>query len=163
MTIVELMITSALLILVVLTALSAFDTVSGSQAYQADRTKNLDDMRNVLNRMTRELRQASSITEASSTATSVTFTSAINGTATQINYTASGTTLSKTIGAGTAFTVLHNLASTSLFTYVSASSVTGVQWVEINLQVTPARHPTTTLVLDSEVNLRNRTAVLTGS
>ena len=156
------MITSALLILVVLTALSAFDTVSGSQAFQADRTKNLDDMRNVLNRMTRELRQASTVNEAASTASSITFTTAINGTATQIVYTATGTTLTKQIGSGAAFAALKNLANTSVFTLQSASTVTGVQWVEINLQVTPARYPTTTLVLDSEVNLRNRTAALTG-
>ncbi len=162
MTIVELMITSALLILVLLSVLSAFDTVSGAQAFQADRTKNLDDMRNVLNRMTRELRQASTVNEAASTTTSITFTTAINGTPTQVVYSATGTTLTKQIGSGSAFIALKNLATTSIFAYVTGGTSTGVQWVDINLQVTPARHPATTLVLDSEVNLRNRTAALTG-
>ena len=58
-------------------------------------------------------------------------------------------------------TVLTGLASTSLFTYVTAPPVPGAQWVQINLQVRPKRSPETILVLDSEVNLRNRTGALT--
>ncbi len=158
---VEVSITSVLLMVILLAVFSQLDSISGAQAYQADRTKNLDDMRGVLNQMTKELRQASTVSESVSTATTITFSTAVNGTSTQMTYTATGTTLTKQAGAGTAFTLLKNLASTSLFTYTSANS--GVQWVEINLQVTPARSPATTLVLDSEINLRNRTSTLTGA
>ena len=163
MTIIELMISSVLLLIVLVAVLSTFESVSNAQAFQADRTQNLDEMRGVLNRMTKDLRQATTVDETASTATTITFSTAINGVSTQIVYTASGTTLTRKIGSGTAFTVLKHLASTSIFTYVSADSVTGIQWVGMNLQVTPARLPNTTLVLDSEVNLRNRTAALEGS
>ena len=64
------------------------------------------------------------------------------------------------------FTVLPHLDSGStatLFTRTRATLVTGVQWVEIDLNVNPARRPTTTLELQSQVNLRNRTSSLTGA
>jgi hypothetical protein len=148
---------------VLLAVFDSLDTISKSQAYQADRTQNLDDMRGVLNRMTKDLRQATSVDESVSTASTITFTTYIDGVSTPIVYTASGTNLTRKVGTNAPFTVLKNLASTDVFTYVAATDVTGVQWVEIELQVHPARSPDTTLVLDSEVNLRNRTAALTGS
>jgi Tfp pilus assembly protein PilW len=161
-TIVEMMITSALLIIVVISVLSALDSVSSTQAFQADRTNAIDDMRNVLNKMTHDLRQATAITDCGSNSATISFSTYINGTTTAIVYTASGTTLSRTQGSGTAFTVLKNLASTQVFTCSSATDVTGVQWVTIDLKVTPKKLPTTTLELSSEVNLRNRTAILAG-
>ena len=162
-TIVELMITCALLLIVLMATFSALDAVSTSQAFQSDRTQTLDDMRGVLNRMTKDLRQATSVTDCTGTPNTITYSTAINGTATTIIYTATGTNLTRKVGSATAFTVLKSLASTSIFTCVSASDVTGVQWVEISLSVSPARRPNTTLVLDSEVNLRNRTSSLTGA
>ena len=157
------MISSAILLIVLVAILSTFESVSTAQAYQADRIQNLDQMRGVLNRMTKDLRQATAVDETVSTATTITFTTPINGVSTQIVYAASGTTLTRKVGSATAFPVLKNLASTSVFTYVTADYVTGIQWVGMNLQVTPARTPDTTLVLDSEVNLRNRTSALEGS
>jgi len=161
-TIVEMMITSALLILVVISVLSALENVSSAQAFQADRTNAIDDMRNVLNRMTRDLRQATAINDCGTDSATISYTTAINGTSTAVIYTASGTSLSRTEGGGTAFTVLQNLASTQVFTCTSATDVTGVQWVNIDLNVTPRKLPSTTLELQSEVNLRNRTAILAG-
>ena len=172
MTIIELVITSALLLVVLLTVFNALDSVSGVQAYQADRTKNLDDMRNVIDKMTKEIRQATAVEEITDpnattvASSSLTYTTAINDTATSITYAVSGTSLTRKVGTNSAFTVLANLdpASTAtLFTRTRATDVTGVQWVEIDLSVNPARRPTTTLELKSEVNLRNRTASLTGA
>lgn len=171
MTIIELMITSALLLIVLLTVFNALDSVSRAQAYQADRTQVLDDMRGVMNKMTKELRQATAVEEITDpTATSVissslTYTTSINGAATAVVYTASGTTLTRKVGAAAAFAVLQHLAPTgiNIFTRTRATTVTGVQWVEIDLVVNPARRPATTLELQSEVNLRNRTSSLTGA
>ncbi len=171
MTIVELMITSALLLVVLLAAFNALDTVSGAQAFQTDRSQVLDDMRTVMNKMTRELRQATAVQDIPNPATlslttsTITYTTSINNTATAVVYTASGTTLTRKVGTAAAFTVLKNLdpASLNIFTLRRATSVTGVQWVEIDLLVNPARRPTTTLELQSEINLRNRTSILTGT
>lgn len=162
-TIVELLIASSILLIVLLATFSSFESVSTSAAYQADRTKVLGDMRGTLNRLTRDLRQASAIDEAASTASTITYTTPINGVHTEIVYTASGTTLTRKVGTASPFTVLTGLATTSVFSYVSADASTGVQWVEMNIRVIPARLPSTVLVLDSEVNLRNRTTDLTGT
>ncbi|MBK5289685.1 MAG: hypothetical protein JJE46_14580, partial [Acidimicrobiia bacterium] len=86
----------------------------------------------------------------------------INGANVPIVYTATGTNLTKTV-SGSTVTLLKNLATTSIFTYVKADAETGIQWVSVNLQVNPARRPDTTLVLDSEINLRNRTSAETAS
>ena len=171
MTIVELMITSALLLVVLITVFNALDSVSASQAFQSDRSQVLGDMRNVMNKMTRELRQATAVqdipvaTQLILTTSSITYTTSINNTATAVVYTASGTALTRKVGTAAAFTVLKNLdpASLNIFTLRRATSVTGVQWVEIDLVVNPARRPATTLVLQSEINLRNRTSILTGA
>lgn len=161
-TIVEMVITSALLLLVIVSVLGAFEQISTSQAFQADRTAAIDDMRNVLNKMTRDLRQATDITDCGTDSSSVSFTTYVNGTPTPVAYSMSGTNLQRTEGTGSAFTVLKNMASDQIFTCKSATDVTGVQWVDIDLQVTPRKLPTTTLELTSEVNLRNRTASLSG-
>jgi hypothetical protein len=151
-----------LLILVVVSVLSALDNVSSAQAFQADRTIAIDEMRNVLNRLTHDLRQATAITDCGTNSATVSFTTYINGTSTSVLYTATGSTLKRTEGSGSAFTVLNNLASTHVFTCTSATDVTGVQWVAIDLLVTPRKLPSTTLELTSEVNLRNRTDSLSG-
>lgn len=161
-TIVEMVITSALLIIVILTVLGAFDQVSKSQAFQADRTQSLDDMRNALNKMTHELRQATAITDCGTDASSVTFTTYVNGTPTAVTYAVSGTTLTRKVGTATAFTFLKYVADPKVFSCRSATSVTGVQWVDIDLNVTPRKMPTTNLELTTTVNLRNRTANLAG-
>jgi len=171
------LITSALLMVVLLAAFDSFDTVSKSQAFQADRTQNLDDMRTALNVMTREIRQATSVTQPASTPSgTLTYVTYVNGVSTTIVYAATGTydasgnctavascNLTRQVGAGTAFTVLKRLTSNQIFTATSATDVTGIQWVEIDLSVNPIKSPNTVLTLQSKVNLRNRTAALTGT
>jgi Tfp pilus assembly protein PilW len=171
-TIVEVAITSALLMVVLVAVFNSFDTVSRSQAFQADRSVMINDMRNVLNKMTRELRQATNVTEPASTPSStLTYVTYINGTSTTVTYTVTGTcapgspncTLTRQVGTGTAYTVLKRLTSSAVFTPTSATDVTGIQWVEIQLSASPVKSPDTTLTLQSKVNLRNRTATLTGT
>ena len=61
------------------------------------------------------------------------------------------------VNGGTATPVQDQLASTDLFAYENAPPMPGAQWVKIELRVHPKRSPDTMLVLDSEVNLSNRT------
>jgi hypothetical protein len=140
---------------------SALDGVVKSEAYSSDRTASLDNMRVTLNVMTRELRQASNVNEVTSTPSRIEFDTYGTSGPRHVVYQATGTVLTRTIGGGSPVTVLSGLASTSIFTYVTAPPVPGAQWVRINLQVRPKRSPETVLVLDSEVNLRNRTGALT--
>lgn len=140
---------------------SVLDGVVKSEAYTSDRTASLDSMRVTLNVMTRELRQASSVNEVTSTPSRVEFDTYGATGPRHVVYEATGTVLTRTIDRGSAVKVLGALASTSIFTYVTAPPVPGAQWVRINLQVRPKKSPETILVLDSEVNLRNRTGALT--
>jgi type II secretory pathway component PulJ len=160
-TIVELAITCALLMVVLGVLFNTIDGVIRSEAYTADRTAALDNMRITLNRMTRELRQASSVAETASTASRIEFDTYGTSGPRHVVYEATGTSLTRSLNGGSAVTVLTGVASTNLFTYVNAPPVPGAQWVRINLQVRPKRSPETILVLDSEVNLRNRTGALT--
>jgi hypothetical protein len=137
-------------------------SVTASEAFHENRTQTLDTMRLTINRMTRELRQATEVDAASTSARLVfkgyvgPFASGTTPTTTTVVYVASGTTLTRQVGSGTPVVVQRDLASTSIFTYVDAPPVPGAQWVKLLLQVKPRRAPDTTLVLDSEVNLRNR-------
>lgn len=159
-TIIELAITCSLLLIVLGVIFGALDNVMNVQAYDSERTNSLDAMRLTLNTMTRELRQATSIDETASTASHVDFESYGRTGARRVVYNASGTVLTRQVNGGPAVTVLTGLASTNLFTYVTAPPVPGAQWVQINVQVRPKHSPNTVLVLDSEVNLRNRTGAL---
>lgn len=147
--------------LVVGVILSSLQEVMQAEAYTADRTASLDSMRLTLNRMTRELRQASSVDETTSTPSRIEFdTYGPEGTR-HVVYDLTGTTLTRAVNSGTPVTSLTGIASASIFTYVTAPPVPGAQWVRINLAVRPKRTPDTILILDSEVNLRNRTGALT--
>jgi hypothetical protein len=139
---------------------AALDEVMRSEAYSSDRTIALDDMRLTLNQMTRELRQASAVNEPASTTSRIEFDSYGGGTQRHVVYEVTGTNLTRAVNGGSAVTVLRRLVSPDIFAYVDAPPVPGAQWVRINLQVHPRRTPDTVLVLDSEVNLRNRTGAL---
>ena len=159
-TLVELIITSALLLVVLAIVLDTFVSMVHSEAYTSDRMASLDGMRVTLNKMTRELRQSASVTDASSTASHLEMDTYVHGSPVHVVYNASGGSLTRTVGSTAGAVVLKNLASTNLFTYVEAPPVVGAQWVQILLQVRPKRAPDTVLVLDSEVNLRNRSEPL---
>ena len=122
--------------------------------------------------MTKELRQATSVTQPASTPSStLTYVTYVNGTPTTVTYTVTGTCSPARRRARSParsapappYTVLKRLTSANVFTPTSATDVTGIQWVEIDLSVTPLKSPNTTLTLQSKVNLRNRTAALTGT
>ena len=159
----ELIIYTALLLLVIGAALSSLESVTKAQAFQMNRSQTLASMRGALNRMTKELRQASSVDTAVSNATTMTFSTYVGSVSHTVTYRASGTVLTRALDAGTATPLLTGLSSTSIFTTVAGGSTADVQWVAIRLSVTASKGISTQLVLDSEVNLRNRTAALGGS
>ena len=160
---IELLIYSALLMVVMGASLSSLESVTGAQAFQMNRSESLAAMRVALNRMTAELRQASSIDTALSGPSTLTFSTYVRGTKRTVTYRATGTVLTRAFDGGAAVPALQNLALTNVFTTVTATTAAGVQWVAINLQVRASKGAGTVLVLDSEVNLRNRTAALSGS
>ena len=160
---IELLIYSALLMVVMGASLSSLEGVTNAQAFQMNRSQSLAAMRVTLNRMTAELRQASSVDSALSGPSTLTFNTYIRGAKRTMTYRATGTVLTRAFDGGADVPVLQDLASTNVFTTVAATTAGGVQWVAISLRVHASKGAGTELVLDSEVNLRNRTASLSSS
>jgi type II secretory pathway pseudopilin PulG len=81
----------------------------------------LGDGQIALQRMTKDLRQASSIDEATSTATRVDFTTYIDGVEHDVSWVVQGSSapyrLVRSVDGGTAVPMFQNLASSSVFTY----------------------------------------------
>ena len=157
---IELIIFTALVMIVMVAALTSLESVTNAQAFQVDRSESLTSMRLALNRMTKELRQATAINVSASDAGVMSFTTYIGGVQRSVVYRASGTTLTRSLDGGTALPLVTHLASTTLFSTVAGANASDVQWVAITLRVTASKGVDTVLVLESEVNLRNRTAAL---
>ena len=150
---IELVITVALLGVVLGSLLTVFESVQRSAAFVQNRSETLDSMRLVVDAMTKEIRQATSVA-ASSTASRLDMDTYVLGVTKHIVYQATGTTLTKQVGTNPAVTVQTRLTSTNLFTYTD--SVSSVELVGLTLEVNPLNRPNTTLVLTSEARLRNR-------
>jgi prepilin-type N-terminal cleavage/methylation domain-containing protein len=150
-TLIELSVTMMLLLVVVGSLLGVFEAVQRTAGFTQARVESTDQMRLAIERLTKELRQATSITTTSS-ASSLDMQTFVNGVATHVVYAASGSTFSRTSGSTTTV-VLTDLDSTSIFTYTP--SVTAPQVVSITFAVRPKQRPDTVLNLTSEVRLRN--------
>lgn len=159
----ELLIYTALVLVVIGATLTSLESATNAQAFQTDRSTSLASMRITLNRMTKELRQASAIDTSASSASAMTFSTYLESVQHTLTYSASGTQLTRAIDGGTAVPVLQHLSSTQIFTTITGGTAQDIQWVGIKLRVLASKGADTELALDSEVNLRNRTAALGGS
>ena len=126
--------------------------VQKSESFTQRRGDTLDELRVTMDRMTKDLRQATRVV-GTPTASHIEFMTYENGTSADVTYNATGTTLTRQVGATTATTMQSDLTTTSIFTYVPSPSTPQV--VEIALVVTPSNLPATTVTLDGEIHLRN--------
>ena len=152
-TLIEVLITVTLLAVVIGSMLGVFESVQRSTAFVQNRSEALDSMRLAVDEMTKDIRQATAIA-ANSTSSYIDMTTYVLGVSKEVVYQASGTTLTRKVGTGTAVTIQTRLTSTNLFAYTD--SVSDVSLVGLTLSVNPLNRPDTTLVLTSEVRLRNR-------
>lgn len=143
----------SLLLVVLASVLGIFQVVQRQTAFVKDRTEALDSMRNSIDRMTKEIRQAS-IVEPTSTSSRLEMTTYILGVEKEIVYEASGEELTRSVEGGTPVVLQDALSSTTVFTYTGDTGGV-IQVVAMSLNVHPVRHPDTTLVLTSEVRIRN--------
>ena len=152
-TILELSVTTMLLLVVIGSLMSVFLSIQRTQVFTQERSQTLDDMRIAIDRLTKEARQATTI-NSGSTASTLDMQTFVNGISKRVIYQvdSSSTKLLRTVGANSA-TILTNLDSPAIFTY--APGVIGAQVITVSLSVHPARRPNTILQLKSEVRLRN--------
>lgn len=148
------MITLSLLVIVVGALLGIFESVHRNAAFVQERSETLDTMRLAVDRMTKEVRQAS-IVQTTSTSSRLEMSTYLLGTPATIVYQVTGENLTRSIDGGSAAVVQQNLSSANLFTYTKDTGGV-VQLVGMILQVHPVRRPNTIVVLNSEVRLRNR-------
>ena len=155
-TLLELVFSVSILLVVLASILGIFQVVQRQSAYVKDRSETLDSMRIAVDRMTKEIRQARVVTpDGTAPATRFEMTTFLVGTEAEIEYAVVGDTLTRSVNGGTADVIQDDLASTNLFTYTSDTAGV-VQVVSFTLEVHPPRNPDTTLVLTSEVRLRNK-------
>jgi len=153
-TLIELVVTMALMSLVVTSMVTFFSVIQRTTVRQEKRSQAIDEVRVVMDRMTKEVRQ-SEVIRSGSGASRLDMDTYVNGVATRIIYAVSGTSLTRTVGA-TTLTVLTRLTSTTLFTYVP--NVTTPTLISLSFQVRPLQFKTdpTIISLSSDVRLRNQ-------
>jgi Tfp pilus assembly protein PilW len=152
-TLAELTVTMMLMLVVVGALLAVFESVQRTAAFTQARVESTDEMRLAIERLSKELRQASSITSTSAPSV-LDMQTYVNGIQTHVVYAVSsdGRTLTRTAGTTTT-EILHELDTASIFTFTP--TVTEAQVVSLTFAVRPVRRPDTVLRLTSEVRLRN--------
>jgi type II secretory pathway pseudopilin PulG len=152
-TIVEVVITTALLSLVMAVLWSTLWQAQRTESYTRGRTEALDDMRLALNRMSKDLRQATDIV-GTPTPSRIEVTTYVDETLEDVVYEVTGSRLTRTVAGGAKEIVRSDLVSSAVFEYEPDADTATI--VKIELVVKPNNLPDTTLTLDSEVDLRNR-------
>jgi Tfp pilus assembly protein PilW len=153
-TILEVVVTTLLLTLVTVVLFQNLWNVQRSEAYTRGRTAAMDNMRVSLNRMSKDLRQATSI-NVPPTASHLDVDTYIDGTRTRVAYDVTGGVITRKVGAGDPVVMHTELTNDAIFTYTPAASASP-DTVKIELVVKPSNLPGTTLTLNSEVKFRNR-------
>ena len=151
-TLVEVTVVMMLFVIVIGVIFAMLVNVQKAESFTQRRGDTLDQMRLAMDRMTKELRQATSVV-GTPTPSHIEFMTYENGTLADVTYDATGTTLTRKVGSAAATNMQSGLTSTSIFTYVPSPSTPQV--VDIGLVVTPANLPATTVSLDGEIRLRN--------
>lgn len=151
-TLVETVAASVVGILVLTTVLSVFLSAQRSENFQQGRAQGLDEIRLAMERMTKEIRQVQTV-RAGSSASVLDVDTFVEGTATHVIYRVTGTDLTRTEGSST-ITLVTQLIGSSMFTYTPSATSPSVITVTIRSRPTP-NAPETTLVLTSEIKLRN--------
>lgn len=157
MTLVEVMISSIILLILVAAMLTFFNVIQRTNIRQEKRNEITGQMRLAIDNMTKEIRQASVI-RITSSASVMDMDTYVNGTSKHVVWTATGTILTRSVDGGAARTFLEGLTSTNLFTY--APGITDATDITIDLRARPVRFTADPAVvrLTSQVRLRNRSA-----
>lgn len=145
---------TGLLMVVVGSVMGMYQTMQRSSVRQQARSEALDHLRVAMERMTKDIRQAVDIRDASGPSY-LEMDTYVNGVEQRVEYDATSGTELVWRTPGTELTLLTQLSSSSIFTY--APDVGTATVVTITLGVRPERFLGDTDVIDlvSEVQLRN--------
>lgn len=151
MTLVEVMIASALLLLVLATLFGALDSVTQSSVRISDRSQALDQLRLMSANFGKDARQSSRLTAA--TSASVTMDTLVAGVATSVTWTATAEQLTRTAGSNTQVFVI-DLTGPEIFSFQGETTPSKIRRVRMSLatQPDPRRPP---VALETETEMRN--------
>lgn len=152
-TIIEVAVTTSILMVVIVSLLGVFISAQRSQAYVADRAQTLDDLRIAMDRLTKELRQAT-VVASGATATSISVQTYIAGATETIGWAKTGETLYRTDDWGGNIPLLAPVTNSDIFTYSPSADEPLV--ITVRLETRPRSSPDILLELTSEVRLRNQ-------
>jgi Tfp pilus assembly protein PilW len=158
-TVVELLVAAMLLLIMCGASLAVMHGVADAERNQQVRADTLSEMRNTLNRVTKEVRQATSVRPESGPA-SIVMDTRVNGAGMQVVYDVVDGALRRSADGGGPVQLVQGVSSSLVFCYdaptcSSASPATTPSVVRITLQVQPPARDVQALVLRTEVKLRN--------
>ena len=170
-TVIELVIASALSLIVLLSVLAALDSGTRSERGSQARQETLVDLRGAMTRATKDIRQATSI-NPSSNLTNLDIQTLVLGTPKRMIFSVSGSSLRRTVCAGFAFTaacggtaapLASNVTTATAFCYDPPDCLaTGppaapaqVSSVRITIVGTPEVRAAKEITLATDVQLRN--------
>lgn len=159
-TVVELVIVIGLLLLVLGSVLALLRTGTKTERDQDVKTQALDQVRAASNRITKELRQALSVSPTS-TQSELDMVTLVNGSERHIVYRLAGQQLQRTLDAGSPVPVLDRVTISQIFCYdppactASGPGATTPQIVRLTLTVSSRVQGGSPVSLTTEVRLRN--------
>ena len=154
-TLLELVSTTALLGLVVASMLGLFAGLQRTAARETSRSQTTDLVRVAIDRMTKDIRQATAI-DPSSSASVLDMQTFVAGVERNVVYDASGADLLTRTTDGTTVTLLERMTLTAVFAY--SPDVTDPSVITISVIAKPEKFSkdVAEISLSSEVKLRNR-------
>ena len=153
-TLLELVIVISLLSLVMVVMFNTLWSVQRSEAYTRGRVAAIDNMRISLNRITKDLRQATDF-NTTPTVSHIDVDTYVNGTAVRVVYDVTDGVITRSVDEATPIVMHEELTRDSIFTYTPVDSEIP-DTIKVELVVKPSNLPDTTLTLNSEIELRNR-------
>jgi type II secretory pathway component PulJ len=151
----EVVVTSALLMLVVASMLTLFNGVQKTAAREQSRSETNDQLRLAMERLAKDIRQADAV-RAGSTTSTIDLDTFASGVPTRVTWAVSGATLTRAVDGGTPITIVERVQQAEAFTYTP--TITDPTVVTITLVAKPLKFSAdpVTVTLTSEVTLRNR-------
>ena len=151
-TVTELSVTTALLLVVVTTAMMALTSGFGSSTYASARSKSLDDLRIMAAVFGKDARQAVLVTTA--TTSTVAMETYVNGTVKKVTWSATDDRLTRVVDGTPAENRVYlvDLTTTAVFSYYGETDATKVTRVRLAAATQPLdNHPPVEIVSDAEM------------
>ena len=146
---------SAIMLVAVAAMFALFAGMQRTAAREASRSNTTDLVRVAIDRMTKDIRQASSV-DLASTASVLTMDGFVNGVPATITYDATASNILTRTVDGNTVTLLERMTITTVFTYAPSVEDPSVITVQVTAKPETFSIDEAAISLASEVRLRNR-------